>query len=145
MRVRHPYTLQEDSPPLDDYVHYGGRRELAAVDDDGTFEIPDDRRGFVDQLAERHDVDAEALLVGENAENGAPADASEETFNSSATLKIDVKDDEQPGRDPEYVADGLCGYYDPEEMDGPCSRPAGWGTDNDGGTCRDHPDEDGEA
>lgn len=50
---------------------------------------------------------------------------------------------ELPPRDGEFVSEGKCGYHDPETMDAPCARPAGWGREADGGLCRDHHSEDG--
>lgn len=47
-------------------------------------------------------------------------------------------DDGSPYRDRDHVADGRCGYHDPETMASPCARAAGWGRDADDGPCRDH-------
>ena len=40
-----------------------------------------------------------------------------------------------------YVDDGLCGFYNPETMEKPCGRSAGWGMDADSGPCKQHADE----
>lgn len=68
MRIRHPYSLDEDMPNPDATVHWGGRREWSEVDDDGTFEVPDDRRGWLDEWAAQHGYDAADLLVDADAE-----------------------------------------------------------------------------
>lgn len=67
MRLRHPYSLSEDSPPVDNYVHYGGRREVAEVDSDGTFVVPDSADQFVEAFAERHGYEPKDLIVDEDA------------------------------------------------------------------------------
>lgn len=67
--------------------------------------------------------------------------ADDESDESSATP--DVSDDEavRAERVKEHADDGLCGYYDPESMDSPCGRAAGWGRDHDDGLCSQHVDE----
>lgn len=39
-------------------------------------------------------------------------------------------------REDVYRLSTVCGYT--EERDIPCTRPAGWGTDDDSGRCKDH-------
>lgn len=79
MRVRHPYSLDEDAPNPDGTVHWGGRRDWSEVDDDGTFYVPDDRvRSFLDAWPTANGYDADDLLIREAAESGASADASGE-------------------------------------------------------------------
>lgn len=121
MLVRHPNALDEDGPDPDDAVHYGSRREVAEVDDDGTFEVPDGQaESFLESWPAAEGYDPEELLVGGGDDEG------DETAESAAS--DGASDDE------------TCGYYDPEEMDSPCSRPAGWGRDADDGPCQDHVD-----
>jgi len=55
-----------------------------------------------------------------------------------------VADAHDVPREAVYEEDGPpddeCGYYDPDTMDSPCSRPAGWGRDAADGRCQDHID-----
>lgn len=37
----------------------------------------------------------------------------------------------------------VCGYFDPETMESPCSRAAGWGRDADDGRCKTHAEMEG--
>lgn len=114
MRVRHPYALTDDGPDPDDTVHYGGRRDVAEVDEDGIFEVPDGR-----------------------AEQFVASWPTAEGYDLS-DLRVDSED--AADSEDESDADGICGYYDPETMDSPCSRDAGWGRDADDGPCKDHVD-----
>lgn len=83
-----------------------------------------------ERLCERKDF--------EYAEGDEPAPVESETDEDNA--RADSSDDaaELPPRDGEHVEDGLCGYYDADEMDSPCSRDAGWGRDADDGLCSGH-------
>lgn len=84
MRLRHPYTLDEDAPDPDGRVHYG-RRRSAAVDDDGTFELPDRlARSFVESWPTAEDYDFEDLVVdeegaGDTGGGGLPWDPNDHT------------------------------------------------------------------
>ena len=49
--------------------------------------------------------------------------------------------DEYPVRVESYTRQGKCGFFDPDEMDDPCARAAGWGRDADDGPCQQHIDE----
>lgn len=79
------------------------------------------------------DSDASGHPEGSPADNGEP-------LPDEADVRADSSDDatELPPRDGEYVEDGLCGYYDADAMDSPCSRTAGWGRDADDGLCGQH-------
>lgn len=86
LRVRHPYALEDDSPPVDGTVHYGGRRELADVQEDGTFTIPESKRGWLDGWADQYGYDAEELLVHEDWEQ---PENDEEDVETCSAVKSD--------------------------------------------------------
>lgn len=65
MRVEHPIARQ-DTGVVDDYVDVNG--EPVPVDDDGTFEIPDGARGWLEQWADGYGFDADDLLVLETCQ-----------------------------------------------------------------------------
>jgi hypothetical protein len=82
MRVRHPYTLEADAPPVDSYVHIGGRRNTHPVDDDGVIWVAGGvSRSAVASWAAGYGYELTELIVDDgesddsDASNGADADA----------------------------------------------------------------------
>lgn len=65
-------------------------------------------------------------------------------YDLSETATADADDDavektmDTPRRVQKYVDEGKCGYYDPETMDSPCARSAGWGRAANDGPCSTH-------
>lgn len=59
-------------------------------------------------------------------------------LQSGDTAASDENEGDTTRRDPEYVTEGLCGYYNPQSMDSPCSRASGWGRDTNTGPCKTH-------
>lgn len=143
MRVIHPYALDDDAPEPDGTVHWGGRRRLSEVDEDGTFHVPDDGGHNLDDWAAGYGYELEDLVVeaeadelepDQEAESGASADASDDTADGSES---DDEAEEQPhgyphNDDGEPLCVGTTGSGDP------CSRVV----DEPGGYCYQHGPED---
>jgi len=62
MRVVHPIARRE-AGVVDDYVDVRGRS--VPVDDDGTFEVPDDARSWLERWAAGYGVNPEGVIVDE--------------------------------------------------------------------------------
>ena len=98
MRIRHPYSLSDDSPTPDDVVHYGGRRRVAEVDEDDTFEVPDDRaRAFLSSWPTAEGYDASALIVSDGADS---------SVGDSSTGATDAPDEDETPTCAGTTADG---------------------------------------
>lgn len=84
MRVRHPYSLDDDAPDPDATVHWGGRRDWSDVDSDGTFTVPDDRaEQFVESWPEADGYSLDDLRVDEDGESGDSGEASDDAGKES--------------------------------------------------------------
>lgn len=83
MRVRHPYSLDDDGPTPDGAVHWGGRRRLSPVDADGTFHVPDDADHSLDEWADGYGYELSELLVRENGAGADSGEASDDTADGS--------------------------------------------------------------
>jgi len=67
MRLRHPYALADDGPPLDGAVHIGGRRDTHPIDDDGVINLPDDvRESDIEDWADGYGYTVEELRVDDD-------------------------------------------------------------------------------
>jgi len=119
MRVRHPYALDDDAPAPDDAVHWGGRRDVATVDDDGTFEVPDDATHTLDRWADGYGYDLDDLVVTSNGAHAASAGSSQSGGNATGSAA-----------DPTCAGTTAAGE--------PCTRPV----DAAGDYCFDHDPED---
>lgn len=110
MRVKHPYALDDDAPSPDATVHYGARREWAAVDEDGTFEIPEDKAGWLDGWAASYGYDASDLLVTDGAGGDAGDTAQDPEDGTCAGTTAAGDPCSNPAGD-----DGYCRYHGPED------------------------------
>lgn len=112
MRVRHPYTITDDAPSPDGTVHWGGRRQWSAVNDDGTFHVPDDAAHNLDEWADGYGYALSDLIVSDDA-GGDLSEASDDTADGSDS-DADGQDGEQGDTCDTVKADGeVCGRERP--------------------------------
>lgn len=124
MRVRHPYSLDDDAPSPDATVHWGGRRRWAEVDDDGTFEVPDDANHDLDTWADGYGYDLADLVVREGPVSGRSGDSDADATDGSE----DDDDVDEASASSAHEGDspqdaGTCAAT--TASGDPCSNPAG--------------------
>lgn len=104
----------------------GGRVHVRGI---GAFELGDRADVSEDQAAYLLEERSDFALVDEGTSTQAESDASAAAGDGAEDGSAD--DDDEQGA-------ATCGYFDPETMDSPCGRVAGWGRDADDGPCKDH-------
>jgi len=79
MRVRHPYTLDADAPPVDGHVHIGGRRDIHPVDENGVIWVAGGvSRSAVASWAAGYGYELTELIVNDARDGDGDLDVSNE-------------------------------------------------------------------